>query len=343
MKKKKLKKLAPPAGAKILRDERAFGEETLDFTIPELENPVDPKSNQDKDPSTRMACTIFWPVNQIIRLFRLDLTEEESNKLAKSAMEYCKREWGFTGNGRFSSLGTIFTVKWRNNEGRKEFDKPEVVYFALSRGSEKLKEALSKGHLIGFTYNDDRFSDAYADAVVDEDVHLKFWGHRTNLSKPVPFVPHYSTWNKGYEVSVYDNYYSYFNEYYIKNVEKYLAKGIDTSFYLILPKDSLGKQAEKKIEEAKTNIKQEKSANALLGVLTSTRSSLPNQQKAMAELAKSLRSEYQNARPLEQNPQKKVMQAVADFLSYGYKYADEESKVDFAELAKKLRKKRGVK
>lgn len=52
MKKKKLKKLAPPAGAKILKDERAFGEETLDFTIPELENPVDPKSNQDKDPST---------------------------------------------------------------------------------------------------------------------------------------------------------------------------------------------------------------------------------------------------------------------------------------------------
>lgn len=63
--------------------------------------------------------------------------------------------------------------RW-NNEGRKQFDKPEVVYFALSRGSEKLKEALSKGHLIGFTYNDDRFSDAYADAVVDEDVHLKF-------------------------------------------------------------------------------------------------------------------------------------------------------------------------
>lgn len=57
--KKKLKRLAPPVGAKILRDERAFGEETMDFVIPELENPVDPKSNQDKDPSTRMACTIF--------------------------------------------------------------------------------------------------------------------------------------------------------------------------------------------------------------------------------------------------------------------------------------------
>lgn len=59
MKKKKLKKLTPPGGAKILKDERAFGEETLDFTIPELFNPVDPKSNQDKDPSTKMACTIF--------------------------------------------------------------------------------------------------------------------------------------------------------------------------------------------------------------------------------------------------------------------------------------------
>ena len=122
-----------------------------------------------------------------------------------------------------------------------------------------------------------------------------------------------------------------------------LAKGIDTSFYLILPKDALGNQADKKIEEAKTNIEQEKSANALLGVLSSTRASLPNQQKAMADLAKSLRSDYQNARPLEQNPQKKVMQAVVDFLSYGYKFADEESKADFAELAKKLRKKRGVK
>lgn len=122
-----------------------------------------------------------------------------------------------------------------------------------------------------------------------------------------------------------------------------MAKGIDTSFYLILPKDSLGNQADKKIEEAKTSIEQEKSANALLGVLSSTRASLPNQQKAMADLAKSLRNDYQNARPLEQNPNKKVMQAVVDFLSYGYKFADEESKADFAELAKKLRKKRGVK
>ena len=95
-----------------------------------------------------------------------------------------------------------------------------------------------------------------------------------------------------------------------------MAKGIDTSFYLILPKDSLGKQADEKIEEAKTNIEQEKSANALLGVLSSTRASLPNQQKVMEELAKSLRSDYQNARLLEQNPQKKIMQAVADFLSY---------------------------
>ena len=58
-------------------------------------------------------------------------------------------------------------MKWRNNEGRKQFDSLKWFYFALSRGSEKLKEALSKGHLIGFTYNDDRFSDAYADAVVE--------------------------------------------------------------------------------------------------------------------------------------------------------------------------------
>ena len=36
------------------------------------------------------------------------------------------------------------------------------------------------------------------------------------------------------------------------------------------------------------------------------------------------------------------MQAVADFLSYWYKFADEESKADFAKLAKKLREKRGV-
>lgn len=333
------KKILPPSGAIALHDEYAFWEATLDFEIPTLTKIVEPRINQDKDDTTKMACTIFWPINQIIRLFGLDLTEEESNKLAKSAMEYCKREWGFTGNGRFSSLGTIFTVKRWNNEGRKQFDKPEVIYLVLNRASPRITEALSKGHLLGFTYDDNWFDDAYDDAVVNEDTHPKFGGHRTNIEKAQQRVPHYWKENDNYDATVYDNYYGYFNNYFIADVDKYLANGIDTNFYLILPKDSLGEKAEEKIEEAKQIIKEEKAVNALLWILSSTYHSLPNQQERLAELAKSIRAEFSYARELEKDANKKVMQAVVDMLSFAYKYADTENKEAFAKLAKSMREK----
>ena len=79
--KKKLKRLAPPAGAKILRDERAFGEETLDFTIPELENPVSPRSNQDKELRNEMA-NINVHLPEYIKETHIESTEIRSPVIA---------------------------------------------------------------------------------------------------------------------------------------------------------------------------------------------------------------------------------------------------------------------
>ncbi len=89
-------------------------------------------------------------------------------------------------------------------------------------------------------------------------------------------------------------------------------------------------------EEAETL----KAVNAVIAVLTSTWADLPeNFQNTSAAYAKALRETYPKARKLEKDQAKKVYQSIADFLSYAYKYAWDEEKEKYAELASFLRAK----
>jgi hypothetical protein len=65
-----------------------------------------------------------------------------------------------------------------------------------------------------------------------------------------------------------------------------------------------------------------KAVNAVIAVLTSTWVDLPEKyQKISADYAKKLRTEYPEARKLENDMTKKVYQSVVDMLSYSWKYA----------------------
>ncbi len=94
------------------------------------------------------------------------------------------------------------------------------------------------------------------------------------------------------------------------------------------------------IPDAYQEVETLKAVNAVIAVLTSTWADLPeNFQNVSASYAKSLRETYPKARKLEKDQAKKVYQSIADFLSYAYKYAWDEEKEKYAELAGFLRAK----
>ena len=83
-----------------------------------------------------------------------------------------------------------------------------------------------------------------------------------------------------------------------------------------------------------------KAVNAVIAVLTSTWADLPEHfQELSASYAKELRETYPDARKLEKEQAKKVYQSMVDFLSYAYKYAWDEEKDKYSELAWYLRNK----
>lgn len=83
-----------------------------------------------------------------------------------------------------------------------------------------------------------------------------------------------------------------------------------------------------------------KAVNAVIAVLTSTRWDLPEKhQKLSSDYAKKLRTDYPDARKLEQDQVKKIYQSVVDILSYSWKFAWYEEQKKYEELANYLRKK----
>ena len=83
-----------------------------------------------------------------------------------------------------------------------------------------------------------------------------------------------------------------------------------------------------------------KAVNAVIAVLTSTWVDLPEKyQKISADYAKKLRTEYPEARKLENDMTKKVYQSVVDMISYSRKYAWYTEQKKYEELANYLRKK----
>ncbi len=82
-----------------------------------------------------------------------------------------------------------------------------------------------------------------------------------------------------------------------------------------------------------------KAVNAVIAVLTSTWWDLPEKyQDLSASYAKKLRTDYPDARKLEQDQAKKVYQSVVDMISYSWKFAWCEEQKKYEELANYLRK-----
>lgn len=83
-----------------------------------------------------------------------------------------------------------------------------------------------------------------------------------------------------------------------------------------------------------------KAVNAVIAVLTSTWWDLPNKyQELSANYAKTLRTDFPDARPLEAEQTKKIYQSVVDMISYARKFAWYNEQKKYEELANYLRNK----
>ena len=319
-------------------DEYAFGEGwEVNFTIPTITHDIWPKSNQSLWKKSNSACTIIWSWNQIIRLFGLDLDMKDSNKIWDLIVDYCTQFWYVIGKW-WSTPDAINTVcKWWNTYWYKEFWKEKVFYCRVIRWDPRIKEALNKWHCVWMTYRLNWNTDKYAGLVYKDDYPVAKTWHRTNIKAP-KFI-NATSWLKLNEWEanewVHDNYYMHTNEYYIKDISKYVNKWVYPAFYLLLPQSCLIGT----VEQNKQLIAETKATNALIWVMTSTWADVPEKyQKLSANYAAELRKDYEWARPLYSDQTTKVMQSVVDMLSYSYKYADSKYQEKFASLAAEMRK-----
>lgn len=317
-------------------DEWAFGEE-VNFTVPEITHNIWPHINQWISKKTTSACTMAWTLCQIIRLFWIDLPLKESTSLLEEVVDYCVKEHWYVVWHWWSTPTAINAVcKWRNEVGAKRFNKEKVFYTRRDYQDSKVKETLSKWHLVGFTYALNWWDDKKK-GLVWRDNYPWAWWHRTNWQSTKTTKPGWWASEPTADCWVYDNYYlSSSNQYLIRDRKKYMNRWMYTPAYLILPQSTM----EKSVEEVKENIAETKAINYVLWSLTTARSSVPEKyQEKFAQLAKEIREDYKDARKLENEAHKKWAEAAVDWLSYLWKFMDEDSQKEFATLATKLREK----
>lgn len=317
-------------------DEWAFWEE-VQFEVPLIDHNVWPHTNQGSRARTKSACTIYWALNQIIRLFWIFLSKDESNDLGEEVMDYCAKYHWYTPWYWRSTPDAINAVcKWWNEIWYKRFDKEKVFYTRRDWQDAKIKEALSKGHLIWFTKALNFWEDRKKGLVWRDNYPWAGW-HRTNWQSTKTTKPTWWASEPTADCWVYDSYYGWINEYLIRDRKKYMNRGMYTPWYLILPVSTMINQT---VEEVKENIAETKAINYVLGALSTSWESVPAKyQEKFAALAKEIREDYKDARKLEDEPNKKGAEAITDALSYLYKIADEEDKAKYASYAAELRKK----
>lgn len=315
-------------------DEYAFGDE-VDFDIPEIKHNIRPRSNQGSNMETKSACTMIGALNQIIRLFGIDLTIKESNNLWIELVHYC--EWfGYKiGNGWDTPTAINCVCKFWNEIGAERYGTEKVFYARRYWNTEKPKEALKKGHLVWFTmalnFGEDRKK-----GLVYKDSYPWAWGHRLNWQKTETTVPTGWAVCPEADCGVYDNYYGLTNQYLIKDRSKYMNKGMYTWGYIILPQSCL----KKPIEEVKQDIVEKKAFNYVVDALSCAYGYVPDKYKEkFSALAKEIRDEFKEVRKTVDGDEKKGAIAITDALSYLYKFADEEDKKKYAEMASNMRKK----
>lgn len=315
-------------------DEYAFGNE-VDFEIKEITHDVRPHSNQWSNNETSSACTIIWALNQIIRLFWIDLPLKESNNLWIEVVHYCERIWYRAWYGWDTPTAINAVCKFWNEIWADRFWTEKVFYVRRQWTDEKAKEALRKWHLVWFTMALNFWEDKRK-WLVWRDSYPWAWGHRLNWQSTKTTKPTWWASEPTADCGVYDNYYWLTNQYLIRDRSKYMNKGMYTPAYMIFPQSWMVKN----VEEEKKLMAERKAVNYVLWALSNAYESVPDKFKdKFAQLAKELRADYPDARQIEQGKTRKQAIAITDAMSYLYKFADADEQKTYAELADSMRKK----
>jgi len=314
-------------------DEYAFWEE-VDFDIKEITHNVRPHSNQWANTETSSACTIIWALNQIIRLFWIELTKKESNNLWIEVVHYCEQFWYRIGSWRDTPTAINSVCKFWNEIWAERFKTERVFYTRRYWNTEKPQEALKKWHLVWFTmalnFGEDRRK-----WLVYKDSYPAWWWHRLNRQSTKTTRPTWWASEPTADCWVYDNYDWLTNQYLIRDRSKYMNKGMYAWWYIILPQSRM----KKSVEEEKKAIAERKAINYVLWALSCAYESVsPEYQEKFSELAKQIRQDFKNARAMESDKEKKWAIAITDALSYLYKFANSENQKIYSELAMKNRK-----
>jgi hypothetical protein len=316
-------------------DEYAFWED-IEYVVPKLTHNIRPKGNQGKNKETKSACTIVWAVNQIIRLFWLDLDEEQTNTLYLSAVDYCTKLWYVVWEWWTTPTACNSVCKRWNEIWYKTFNKEKVFRVRIYWNNyDKIREFLKNWHMLWYTKNIQFWTDQ-VEWLVYRDKYPKSVWHRLNLK--CRDLTKATWWADGSNAEYWsqDNYHWAIGEnFFIEKMDKYINKWVYAWFYWILPVSA----TKTSVEEEKARIQRLKAVNATIWVLSSTWWDLNSEEQLMSSaLATELRNtEWSRAKIDSQ--ELKVYQAVVDMLSYSWKYAWEEEQKKYSELASYLREK----
>jgi len=314
-------------------DEYAFWND-VEFEIKEIKHNVRPRSNQWSHTETSSACTMIWALNQIIRLFWIDLTTKESNQLWIEVVHYCEQFWYKIGSWRDTPTAINSVCKFWNELWAERYGTEKVFYSRQYWDTEKPKEALKKWHLVWFTMHLN-FGEDRKKWLVYKDSYPPAWWHRLNRQATESTVPTWWASEPTADCWVYDNYYWLTNQYLIRDRSKYMNKWMYARAYMIFPQSRM----KNTVEEEKQRIAEKKAMNYVLWALSCSYESVPTKyQEKFSELAKEIRNEYKEARQLESNKEKKWTIALTDALSYLYKFANAENQKIYSEMATKNRK-----
>lgn len=313
-------------------DEYAFGAD-VEFEIKEITHNIRPHTNQSSHTETSSACTMIGALNQIIRLFWIDLDTKKSNELWIEVVHFCEKFWYKIWNGWDTPTAINAVCKFWNEIWSERFGTEKVFYVRHYWNTEKPKEALEKWHLVWFTkalnFGEDRKK-----WLVWRDSYPWAWWHRLNWQATKTTKPTWWASEPTADCGVYDNYYGLTNQYLIRDRSKYINKWMYARAYMIFPQSRM----KNTVEEEKARIEQEKAFNYVLWALSNAYASVPEKyQEKFGELAKMIREDFENTRKMETNQEKKSMIAITDAMSYLYKFVNSETQKTFAELAQKFR------
>lgn len=320
-------------------DEYAFWEDVV-YNVLNLTHNIWPKINQGMNTNSKSACTIFWAWGQLIRLFALDLSREEANKVWLEIIDYCvKKGWYVVGKWWSTPTAINYVCKWWNEIGYKRYNREPAFYLRVLWNSPLVKECLDKWHMIGYTKTIQWAGDQINGYVWKkaEDYTTMVW-HRLNLKGPqtIEKATWWATRGKA-QWACQDNYYEQIGtNFFIEDLGKYVNKWVYAYVYIVLPESAMWGGT---TEEEKKRIEETKAINAIIATLTTTRGSVPEWiQEKNADFAKQLREEYEWAMPIIWDAETKSATAVVNMLSFNYKFMPEKYQNKFAELASELRK-----